>query len=74
MAHHVAQRAVTVEMSTRYFRPAHPGPISGRARVLHRSSTLAHAQADLFDAAGEKLAHAVGSLRIVDTRATALKP
>ena len=63
------QRAVTVEMSTHYFRPAQPGPIRARASVLHKSSTLAHAQADLFDAAGVRLAHAVGSLRIAGAKA-----
>lgn len=58
------QQAVTVEMSTRYFRPAQPGPIQARASVLHRGSTLAHAQADLFDPAGTHLAHATASMRI----------
>jgi uncharacterized protein (TIGR00369 family) len=62
------QRALTVEMSTRFFRPAQPGPIVARASLLHRSSQLAHAQADLFDAAGVRLAHATGSMRIVDGR------
>jgi uncharacterized protein (TIGR00369 family) len=62
------QSALTVEMSTRFFRPAQPGPIIARASMLHRSSQLAHAQADLFDAAGVRLAHASGSMRIVDGR------
>jgi len=62
------QRALTVEMSTRFFRPAQPGPIIARASMLHRSSQLAHAQADLFDTAGVRLAHATGSMRIVDGR------
>jgi len=62
------QSALTVEMSTRFFRPAQPGAIIARANLLHRSSQLAHAQADLFDAAGVRLAHATGSLRIVDGR------
>lgn len=62
------QSALTVEMSTRFFRPAQPGAIIARANLLHRSSQLAHAQADLFDTAGARLAHATGSMRIVDER------
>ncbi|HKP58798.1 MAG TPA: PaaI family thioesterase [Polyangiales bacterium] len=62
------QSALTVEMSTRFFRPTAPGTITARASLLHRSSQLAHAQADLFDSAGVRLAHATGSMRIADGR------
>ncbi|HKU37709.1 MAG TPA: PaaI family thioesterase, partial [Polyangiales bacterium] len=42
------QRALTVEMSTRFFQPATPGRLRARASLLHLSKNLAHAQADLY--------------------------
>jgi uncharacterized protein (TIGR00369 family) len=59
------QSAVTVEMSTRFFRAAQPGTLEARASVLQGGKTLVHAQSDLYDATGTRVAHATGSLRIV---------
>lgn len=61
------QRALTVEMSTRFFQPATPGRMRARASLLSRSKNLAHAQADLYDTTGARVAHATGSLRIVSS-------
>jgi uncharacterized protein (TIGR00369 family) len=59
------QFCVTVTLNTTYFRPAKPGPIHAQARVLHRSGKLAHAEADLHDEAGVRIARATASLRIL---------
>ncbi len=56
---------VTVSMTTQYFKAAKPGAIEARAHLLQATKTLAHAEADLYDNSGNRLAHAIATLRIL---------
>ncbi len=55
---------VTVEMKTSFMQPA-LGPLTARASLLHRSSTLAFTQATVFDENGRACAHATGTFKYV---------
>lgn len=56
---------VTVSLTTQYFKAAKPGLLEAHARVLESTRTLAHAEADLYDDSGNRLAHAIATLRII---------
>lgn len=58
------QSPITLEVSARFLRPAPPGPVLAFGRVLHRGRSLATAEAELRDADGRLLAHAVSTKRI----------
>jgi uncharacterized protein (TIGR00369 family) len=53
---------VTVEMKTTFMQAA-SGPVRARAKLLHRSATLAFTEGSLFNAQGLQLAHASGTFK-----------
>jgi uncharacterized protein (TIGR00369 family) len=59
------QFAVTLDLSVSFLRPARPGRITGAGRVLHRGGSIAFLAGDLRDDAGEVLATATATARII---------
>lgn len=57
--------AVTLELKVSFLRPADPGPITGTGRVVHRGGSIAFLAGELRDDAGEVLATATATARIV---------
>jgi uncharacterized protein (TIGR00369 family) len=58
---------VTIEMKTSFMQPA-PGDgskLTGKGRLIHRSTSLAFTEATLFDAHGRPCAHATGTFKYV---------
>ena len=58
---------VTIEMKTSFMRPA-PGdgtPLTGKGRLIHRTATLAFAEATIYDAKGQACAHSTGTFKYV---------
>ncbi|WP_143895122.1 PaaI family thioesterase [Tepidimonas sediminis] len=55
---------VTIEMKTSFLQAAQ-GPLVARARLLHRTATLAFTDGEVRDAAGRLCAHASGTFRYV---------
>jgi uncharacterized protein (TIGR00369 family) len=53
---------VTVEMKTSFMRPAE-GRLCARAKLLHRSSTMAFCEGSVFDAGERLCAHATGTFK-----------
>jgi uncharacterized protein (TIGR00369 family) len=53
---------VTVEMSTRFVRPAR-GPLRAAGQVLHAGGSLATCEAHVYDGAGELVASAMGTFK-----------
>ena len=53
---------VTVEMSTRFVRPAR-GPLTARGRIVNAGGSLATCQADLFQDDGTLVATAMGTFK-----------
>ena len=63
---------VTIEMKTSFMRPG-PGdgsPLKAKGRLMHRTATLAFAEATLYDAAGQACAHSTGTFKYVRRRET----
>ena len=61
---------VTIEMKTSFMRPA-PGngsPLSAKGRLMHRTATLAFAEATIYDAKGQACAHSTGTFKYVRRR------
>ena len=56
--------AVTIEMKTSFLQAAR-GPLLAKARVLHRSATMAFTEGRIVDAAGKLCAHATGTFKFV---------
>ena len=52
---------VTSDFTIHLFRPVSAGPMTAKGRVISRGKRIFVAEADLFDASGEILAHGVGS-------------
>ena len=62
---------VTIEMKTSFMRPA-PGDgskLTGKGRLIHRTTSLAFTEATLYDARGQACAHATGTFKYVKRRA-----
>lgn len=57
-----ADSVVTVEMSTRFIRPAR-GPLTARGRVVHAGGSLVTCEAQVLDALGTLLAAAQGTFK-----------
>jgi uncharacterized protein (TIGR00369 family) len=57
--------APTLELKVSFLRPASPGRITGTGRVVHRGGTIAFLAGELRDEAGELLATASATTRIV---------
>ena len=58
---------VTIEMKTSFMRPA-PGDgskLTGKGRLIHRTTSLAFTEATLYDARGQACAHATGTFKYV---------
>lgn len=53
---------VTVEMKTTFMRPGE-GDLTCKARVLHRSTTMAYTEGSVYTAAGLLCAHATGTFK-----------
>jgi uncharacterized protein (TIGR00369 family) len=59
------QFAVTLDLNVSYLRPAAPGPVTGTGRVVHRGGSIAFLAGELRNAAGEVLATATATARII---------
>ena len=57
--------AVTLELKVSYLRPVAPGRITGTGRVVHRGGSIAFLAGELRDDAGQVLASATATARIV---------
>ena len=57
--------AVTLELKVSFLRPAVPGRITGTGRVVHRGGSVAFLAGDLRDDAGQLLATATATARII---------
>ncbi|PPE70621.1 PaaI family thioesterase [Caldimonas thermodepolymerans] len=67
---------VTVEMKTSFMRPGE-GELRAVGRLLHRTATLAFCDGEIFNATGERLAHATGTfkyLRALPSEGRGIKP
>jgi uncharacterized protein (TIGR00369 family) len=58
--------APTLELKVNFLRPARPGRLIGRGRVVHRGGTVAFLEGTLAEAGGEVLATATATARIVE--------
>ena len=56
--------AVTIEMKTSFMQAAR-GSLLAKARVLHRSATMAFVEASVFDAEGGLCCHASGTFKCI---------
>lgn len=61
------QFAPTLELKVSFLRSARPGRLVGTARVVHRGGTIAFLAGELCDAAGNVVATASATARIVQT-------
>ncbi len=57
--------APTLELKVNFLRPASPGRITGTGRVVHRGGSIAFLAGELRDEAGEVLATATATARII---------
>jgi uncharacterized protein (TIGR00369 family) len=67
---------VTIEMKTSFMQPA-PGDgskLTGKGRLMHRSTSLAFTEATLYDAQGRPCAHATGTFKYVKRQAQGANP
>ena len=55
----------TLNLSTHFLRPVLPGRISATGRIVHREGDLAFLEATLYNQAGEAIAVATSTIRIV---------
>jgi uncharacterized protein (TIGR00369 family) len=56
--------AITIEMKTSFFRPAEgASTVRAEGKLLHRTRTLAFAEATIYDQAGQACAHATGTFK-----------
>jgi uncharacterized protein (TIGR00369 family) len=59
------QLAPTLELKVSFLRPARPGRLTGTGRVVHRGGSIAFLAGELRDEAGELLATATATARII---------
>ena len=57
-------QVVTIELKTTFMRAAE-GPLHSVGRLLHRTATLAFAEATIYDASNKTCAHATGTFKYV---------
>lgn len=55
----------TLELKTSYLKAGHPGKFVGKGRVLRMGRSVAFAEADLFDAAGDKVGTASATFKLL---------
>jgi uncharacterized protein (TIGR00369 family) len=60
-----SEAPVTIDMNVSYLRPVMPGRVIGRGRVISRTRSTAFLEAELFNEAGELLARATSTARIM---------
>ncbi|SFP30331.1 uncharacterized domain 1-containing protein [Amycolatopsis arida] len=60
--------ALTLELKVSYLRPAVPGPLRGRGRVVHRTGSTAFLEGALLNPDGRLLATATATARITRAR------
>ena len=63
---------VTIEMKTSFMRPA-PGDgslLTGRGRLMQRTTSMAFTEATLYDSRGQACAHATGTFKYVQREAS----
>lgn len=65
------QFSPTLELKVNFLRPARPGRLTGRGRVVHRGGTIAFLEGALSNSAGELVATATATARIVTLAAPA---
>jgi uncharacterized protein (TIGR00369 family) len=59
--------APTLELKVNFLRPAAPGRITGTGRVVHRGGSIAFLAGELRNEAGEVLATATATARVIRT-------
>jgi uncharacterized protein (TIGR00369 family) len=59
------QFAVTLELKVNYLKPARPGRLRAEGRVVHRGGSVAFLEGSLRDEAGDTLATATATARII---------
>ena len=59
--------ATTIELKVSFLRPAKPGRLVGRGRVVHSGNTIAFLAGELLDDAGQVVAVGSATARIVRT-------
>jgi uncharacterized protein (TIGR00369 family) len=60
------QFAPTTDLHVQFLRPAHPGRLVGRGRVVRRGKQIAFLAGELFDESGEIVATAMATAHIRD--------
>jgi uncharacterized protein (TIGR00369 family) len=60
--------APTLELKVSFLRPAKPGQLIGRGRVVHRGGTIAFLAGDLYDSDGKVVASATATALVVRQR------
>jgi uncharacterized protein (TIGR00369 family) len=56
---------VTIDMNVSFLRPVYPGRVIGKGRIINRGKTIVYMEGELFDDAGEMLARATSSGRVM---------
>jgi uncharacterized protein (TIGR00369 family) len=64
------QFSPTLELKVSFMRPARPGRLVGRGRVVHRGGTIAFLEGSLHDPTGALVATATATVRIVTVTAS----
>lgn len=57
-------RGSTVDLTVHYLAPATASDLTAHAKVLRRGRKISHAEASVTDAAGTRVAHAVGTYQL----------
>ena len=60
------QFITTLDLKASFLRSAFPGRIVGRGRVVHRDGDIAFLEGAIFDPAGETVATATATIRVID--------
>lgn len=55
----------SLDMNVSFLRPVKPGRVIGRGRVVHQGKSVAFLEGEFFDEAGELLARATSTARLV---------
>lgn len=59
---------VSLDLAVSFIRPVRPGRVIGKGRVVSQTRSIAFLEAELFDEAGELLARATSTARIIETK------
>ncbi len=61
------QYGTTIELKVSFLRPAKPGRLVGRGRIVHRGGTIAFLAGELLDESGQVVAVGSSTTRILKT-------